>query len=103
MGADLPEEESARTSSEGRDGTVRSKLSADEDWTARGQFGPVSGRVSLGAVSYTHLDVYKRQYLKNLALPREQAPVKVGIKGTVGSPTVEVRPGQFQMKPDVTL
>ena len=42
-------------------------------------------------------------YLKNLALPREQAPVKAGIKGTVGSPTVEVRPGQFQMKPDVTL
>ena len=42
-------------------------------------------------------------YLKNLALPREQAPVKAGIKGTVGSPTVEVRPGQFQMKPDLTL
>jgi len=42
-------------------------------------------------------------YLKTLALPREQAPVKAGIKGTVGSPTVEVRPGQFQMKPDVTL
>ena len=42
-------------------------------------------------------------YLKNLALPREQAPVKAGIKGTVGSPTVEVRPGQFQMKQDVTL
>ena len=42
-------------------------------------------------------------YLKNLALPREQAPVKAASKGTVGSPTVEVRPGQFQMKPDVTL
>jgi transposase len=42
-------------------------------------------------------------YLKNLALPREQAPVKAASKGTVGSTTVEVRPGQFQMKPDVTL
>jgi len=42
-------------------------------------------------------------YLKNLALPREQAPVKAASKGTVGSTTVEVRRGQFQMKPDVTL
>jgi hypothetical protein len=42
-------------------------------------------------------------YLKNLAQPKEQAPVKEASKGTVGSPTVEVRPGQFQMKPDVTL
>ena len=42
-------------------------------------------------------------YLKNLALPREHAPVKVASKGVVGSPTVEVRRGQFQMKPDVTL
>ena len=42
-------------------------------------------------------------YLKNLGLPREQAPVKAASKGTVGSPTVEVRRGQFQMKPDVTL
>ena len=42
-------------------------------------------------------------YMKNLALPREQAPVKAASKGTVGSTTVEVRPGQFQMKPDVTL
>ena len=41
-------------------------------------------------------------YLKNLGLPREQASVKAASKGTVGSPTVEVRPGQFQMKPDVT-
>ena len=42
-------------------------------------------------------------YLKNLALPREQAPAKAAIKGTVGSATVEARRGQFQMKPDVTL
>ena len=42
-------------------------------------------------------------YLKNLAPPREQAPVIAAIKGTVGSPTVEVRPGKFQIKPDVTL
>ena len=42
-------------------------------------------------------------YLKNLALPKEQAPVKAASKVTVGSPTVEVRRGQFQMKPDVTL
>jgi hypothetical protein len=42
-------------------------------------------------------------YLKNLALPKEQASVKAASKETVGSPTVEVRPGQFQMKPDVTL
>jgi hypothetical protein len=42
-------------------------------------------------------------YLKNLALPKEQAPVKAVGKSTVGSPTVEVRRGQFQMKPDVTL
>ena len=42
-------------------------------------------------------------YLKNLGLPREQAPVNAAIKGTVGSPTVEVRPGTFQMKADVTL
>jgi hypothetical protein len=42
-------------------------------------------------------------YLKNLALPKEQPPVKAASKGTVGSPTVEARPGQFQMKSDVTL
>jgi hypothetical protein len=42
-------------------------------------------------------------YLKNLALPKEQAPAKAASKGTVGSPTVDVRPRQFQMKPDVTL
>jgi hypothetical protein len=42
-------------------------------------------------------------YLKKLALPREQAPAKATNKGTVGLPTAEVRPGQFQMKPDVTL
>jgi hypothetical protein len=42
-------------------------------------------------------------YLKNLALPKEHATVKAASKGTVRSPTVEVRPGQFQMKPDVTL
>jgi hypothetical protein len=42
-------------------------------------------------------------YLKNLGLPREQAPVKAAIKGTVGSPTVEVRPGKFQMKADIPL
>jgi len=42
-------------------------------------------------------------YLKNLALPKEHAPIKAASKGAVNSPTVEVRPGQFQMKPDVTL
>ena len=42
-------------------------------------------------------------YLKNLAQRKEQAPVKAASESTVGSPTVEVRPGQFQMKPDVTL
>jgi hypothetical protein len=42
-------------------------------------------------------------YMKNLAQSKEQSPVKAASKGTVGSPTVEVRPGQFQMKPDVTL
>ena len=42
-------------------------------------------------------------YLKKLALPREQAPAKTVSKSTVGSPTVEVRPGQFQMKPDIPL
>ena len=42
-------------------------------------------------------------YLKKLALPKEQAPAKATNKGTAGSPTAEVRPGQFQMKPDVTL
>ncbi len=42
-------------------------------------------------------------YLKKLALPKEQAPAKAASKGTVGSPTVEVRHRQFQMKPDVTL
>jgi hypothetical protein len=42
-------------------------------------------------------------YLKNLALPEEHAPIKTASKVTVGSPTVEVRRGQFQMKPDVTL
>ena len=42
-------------------------------------------------------------YLKNLAQPKEPVPVKAASKGTVGLPTVEVRPGQFQMKPDVTL
>jgi phosphoglycerate-specific signal transduction histidine kinase len=42
-------------------------------------------------------------YLKNLALPKEQAPAKAAGKDTVGSASVEVRRGQFQMKPDVTL
>jgi hypothetical protein len=42
-------------------------------------------------------------YLKNLAIPKEQAPVKAASKGTVVSPTVEVKHGQFQIKPDVTL
>ena len=42
-------------------------------------------------------------YLKNLALPKEKASVKAASKVTVGSPTVVVRRGQFQMKPDVTL
>ena len=42
-------------------------------------------------------------YLKNLALPREQAQVKAGSKSTVESPTADVRRGQFQLKPDATL
>ena len=42
-------------------------------------------------------------YLKNLAQPKEPVPVKAASNGTVGSPTIEVRHGQFQMKPDVTL
>jgi hypothetical protein len=42
-------------------------------------------------------------YLKNLALTEELTPIKTASKVTVGSPTVEVRRGQFQMKPDVTL
>ncbi len=42
-------------------------------------------------------------YLKNLAQPKEQAPVKAAGKGTEGSASVEVRRGQFQMKSDVTM
>ncbi len=42
-------------------------------------------------------------YLKNLAPPKEQALAKAAGKGTVGSSTAEIRFGQFQMKPDVTL
>jgi hypothetical protein len=42
-------------------------------------------------------------YLKNLALPKEQCPVRAASKGMVRSPTVEVRPRQFQMKPDIPL
>ena len=43
-------------------------------------------------------------YLKNLALPtRGTRSSKSEPVRTVGSPTVEVRRGQFQMKPDVTL
>ena len=42
-------------------------------------------------------------YMKNLGLPKEQAPVNAVGKSSVGTPTVEVRRGQFQMKPDVTL
>jgi hypothetical protein len=42
-------------------------------------------------------------YLKNLALPREEAQPKTACRGTVASPTVEVRPRQFQMKADIPL
>jgi hypothetical protein len=42
-------------------------------------------------------------YLKNLALPKEHAPVNAASEGTARSPTVEEKPGQFHMKPDVTL
>ena len=42
-------------------------------------------------------------YLKDLALPKENAPVKAASENPVGSSTVVVRRGQFQMKPDVTL
>jgi hypothetical protein len=43
-------------------------------------------------------------YLSNLAPTREEAQPRTARKGSsVPSPTVEVRRGQFQMKPDVTL
>jgi hypothetical protein len=43
-------------------------------------------------------------YLSKLAPTREEAQPRTARKGTsVTSPTVEVRRGQFQMKPDVTL
>jgi hypothetical protein len=43
-------------------------------------------------------------YLSKLAPTREEAQPRTARKGTsVPSPTVEVRRGQFQMKPDVTL
>jgi hypothetical protein len=37
-------------------------------------------------------------YLKKQALPSEEAQPRTACKGTLASPTVEVRPGQFQMK-----
>ena len=43
-------------------------------------------------------------YLSKLAPTREEAQPRMARKGTsVPSPTIEVRRGQFQMKPDVTL
>jgi hypothetical protein len=42
-------------------------------------------------------------YTKNLALLREHPPPKPARTGTVPSPTVELRPGQFQMKADIPL
>ena len=43
-------------------------------------------------------------YLSKLAPTREEAQPRTARKGTpVPSPTVEVKRGQFQMKPDVTL
>lgn len=43
-------------------------------------------------------------YLSKLAQAREEAQPRTARKGSsVPSPTVEVRRGQFQMKPDVTL
>jgi hypothetical protein len=43
-------------------------------------------------------------YLSKLAPTREEAQPRTARKGSsVPSPTVEVRRGQFQMKPDVTL
>ena len=43
-------------------------------------------------------------YLSKLSPTREEAQPRTARKGTsVPSPTVEVRRGQFQMKPDVTL
>ena len=43
-------------------------------------------------------------YLSKLAPAREEAQPRTARKGkSVPSPTVEVRRGQFQMKPDVTL
>jgi hypothetical protein len=43
-------------------------------------------------------------YLSKLAPTKEDAQPRTARKGTsVLSPTVEVRRGQFQMKPDVTL
>jgi hypothetical protein len=43
-------------------------------------------------------------YMTKLASPREETQPRTARKGSsVPSPTVEVRRGQFQMKPDVTL
>lgn len=43
-------------------------------------------------------------YMKKLAPTREEAQPRTARKGTsVPSPTVDVRRGQFQMKPDVPL
>ncbi len=42
-------------------------------------------------------------YLKKLASPTEQTPVKASSKSTPGASTVEVRPGKFQMKADIPL
>ena len=43
-------------------------------------------------------------YLSKLAQAREEAQPRTARKGSSApSPTVEVRRGQFQMKPDVTL
>ena len=42
-------------------------------------------------------------YLRKLGLPREQPKPKAAAKGIVAAPTIELRPGHFQMKADTPL
>ncbi len=42
-------------------------------------------------------------YLKKLELPRKRPQIKAYGKGMVAAPTIELRPGHFQMKPDRPL
>jgi hypothetical protein len=42
-------------------------------------------------------------YMKKLSQPREQPRPQAARVDTVASPSVDVRPGRFQMKPDTPL